>query len=228
MSKPIDALSRTAMRYLSDKVSQPASTLIVMLPGANHQPEGFIEEGFVRAVRERQLAVDLSMVELPFSHIADASAIDALHQHIMLPAIAAGYQQLWIAGISIGGYMAMAYANRYPGVLTGMSLLAPYPGNRMTTNEIASAGGLTRWAPGHIAEDDVERHNWQWLQAHYATGPKIYLGYGEQDRFAHGHTMMAAVLPASRVTAIPGDHVWPVWLSLWQQFLDQEFELTHA
>jgi hypothetical protein len=216
------------MRFLTDKASQPVKTLIVMLPGANHQPEGFIEEGFVSALRDRQLPVDLIMAELPFSHIADSSAVDALHEHIMLPAINAGYQQLWIAGISIGGYMAMAYANRYAGILTGMSLLAPYPGNRMTTNEIASAGGLQNWSPGEIAEDDTERHNWQWLKMNYATGPKIYLGYGEQDRFVEGHGMMAAMLPPSHVTAIPGDHVWPVWLSLWKRFLDTEFELTHA
>lgn len=216
------------MRYLTDKAQQPAETLMVMLPGANHQPEGFIEEGFVSAVRDRQLAIDLIMAELPFSHIADSTAIDALHQQIILPAIDAGYAHIWMAGISIGGYLAMAYANRYPGVLTGMSLLAPYPGNRMTTNEIMAAGGVQSWQPGPIAEDDTERHNWQWLKTNHTLGPKIYLGYGEQDRFAEGHLMMAALLSPSHVTAIAGDHVWPVWLSLWQQFLDKEFALAPA
>lgn len=212
------------MRYISDKAQQLANTLIVMLPGANHQPEGFIEEGFVSVLRERQLAIDLIMAELPFGNIADLTAIDAMHTHIMLPAMDAGYAQIWIAGISIGGYMAMAYANRYPGIVAGLSLLAPYLGNRMTTNEIKLAGGVQSWSPGTIAEDDTERHNWQWLKTNAAAGPKIYLGYGEQDRFVEGHIMMAEALPATHVIAVPGDHVWPVWLTLWQQYLNREFE----
>jgi pimeloyl-ACP methyl ester carboxylesterase len=219
------------IRYLSDKTSladTSGRTLIVMLPGANHAPEGFIEHGFVSAVRERQLPLDLLMAELPFSHIADTSAIDALHEQVISPAKEAGYANVWIAGISIGAYMAIAFENRYPGLLSGLTLLAPYPGNRITTNEIAAAGGIKQWTPEAIAEDDTERHNWLWLKHHSAANPKIYLGYGDADRFAAGHAMMATLLPAHQVDVVAGDHVWPVWQILWQRFLDKEFGLIHA
>lgn len=218
------------IRYLSDKadLDKQARTLIVLLPGANHQPEGFVEQGFVAAVRERHLPIDLCMAELPFSHIADTTAIDALHTHIIQPAQAQGYRHIWLAGISIGGYLAMAYADRYPGQLAGIDLLAPYPGNRMTTGEIAAAGGIQCWSPAVIADDDTERRNWLWLKHHSSAAPKLYLGYGAADRFADGHAMMASLLPAQQVDVVDGDHVWPVWLSLWHRFLDKEFGLTNA
>lgn len=216
------------IRYLSDLSEQAADTLIIMLPGANHQPEGFIDEGFVSALREGQFPVDLIMAELPFSHIADTTAVDALHQDIVQPAKAKGYRKLWIAGISIGGYLAIAYANRYPGQLDGISLLAPYPGNRITTGEIAAAGGIHNWLPEMIAEDDTERHNWLWLKLNQASGPKLYLGYGTEDRFVEGHKIMATLLPERQVDVVKGEHVWPVWLQLWHRFLDKEFGLTHV
>jgi pimeloyl-ACP methyl ester carboxylesterase len=220
------------IRYLSDKTSLQKDvsnrTLFMLLPGANHPPEGFIEHGFVQAVRERDLPLDLLMVELPFNHIADTSAINALHEDIIQPAKKAGYANIWIAGISIGGYMAIAYENAYPGQLSGICLLAPYPGNRMTTNEIAVAGGLRQWVPEGVAEDDTERHTWLWLKHHNAAKPKVYLGYGIGDRFAEGHAMMAAVLPEHRVDKVAGDHTWPVWQQLWQRFLDKEFGLIQT
>lgn len=217
------------MRTITDHATYPANTLVIMLPGANHQPEGFVEEGFVNAVRARKLPVDLVMAELPFSHIADTSAIDSLHREIIQPAMQGRYKAIWISGISIGGYLAMAYANRFPGVLTGLSLLAPYPGNRITTNEIVAAGGLGTWSPQDIAEDDTERHNWQWLKQfrNEDQNLSIYLGYGQQDRFADSHAMMAEVLSKDKIDAVHGGHVWPVWLALWERFLDKEFALTH-
>lgn len=214
------------MRHLTDlaQPGQHADTLMILLPGAYHQPEDFIKEGFVQAVRQRQLAIDLIMAELSFSHIADQSTLPKIHSSLIQPAIAAGYQNIWLAGISIGGYVAMAYAGSYPAQLAGMLLLAPYPGNRMTTGEIAYAGGLQAWAPDVIPDADAERHNWHWLKTHGNTKDiEIHLGYGEDDRFAESHLMMAHALPATRVDKVPGDHVWPVWQQLWHNFLDKRF-----
>ena len=211
------------MRYISD-LAQPgktADTLLILLPGAYQQPEDFISAGFVNAVRERELAVDLIFAELSFSHIADQSVLPEIDFNLVQPAIAAGYRNIWLAGISIGGYVAMAYARRYPG-LTGLLLLAPYPGNRMTTGEIAFAGGLAAWTPDAIKDDDTERSNWHWLKTHTAD-IEVHLGYGADDRFAEGIAMMEAALPPGQVDKIAGAHVWPVWLQLWQNFLDKRF-----
>lgn len=218
------------MRYLIDLAQsrQHADTLVIMLPGAYHQPEDFIKEGFVSAVRERELAIDLIMAELTFSDITDQTALTKIYSNLVQPAIAAGYQNIWLAGISIGGYMAVAYANCYPRQLAGLLLLAPYPGNRMTTGEIAYAGGIAAWAPDAIPDEDTERGNWYWLKTHVNSSEiEIHLSYGEQDRFAESHLMMAQALPLARVDKIPGDHVWPVWQQLWHNFLDKRFVMNH-
>lgn len=213
------------MRRLTDlaQPGQHAQALVILLPGAYQQPEDFVREGFVSAVRQRQLPLDLVMVELSFAHIADQSALPDIHASLIQPAQAAGYQNIWLAGISVGGYVAMAYADRYPNQLAGMLLLAPYPGNRMTTGEISFAGGIQAWMPDAVPEADTERRNWYWLKTHARTGIQVHLAYGEDDRFASGHAMMAQALPPAHVDHIAGGHVWPVWQQLWHNFLDRHF-----
>ena len=220
------------MKHVADYAvaGQRTTTLMVLLPGAQHGPADFIDAGFVSAVRERNLPLDLVMAELEFSQVADLSALADLHESIMQPAQAAGYSQIWLAGISIGGYIAIAYAERYPQLLQGMLLIAPYPGNRMTTNEIRDAGGITSWAPATIAADDTERHNWRWLKTRQTNDGalievhlEVHLTYGEDDRFAASHAMMAEALAPERVSHVAGGHVWPVWQQLWCDFLDRRF-----
>ena len=216
------------MRHIIN-LAQPmkkADTLIILLPGAYHQPEDFISEGFVTAVRERELEVDLNMAELSFTHIANQSALAEIHKGLVQPAMSAGYKNIWLSGISIGGYVAVAYANYYAHILKGLLLLAPYPGNRMTTSEIMLGGGVKAWNPKFIPKDDTERNNWYWLKNHHLSNIEVHLGYGEQDRFATGLAMMAETLPALNVDKITGDHTWPVWLALWHNFLDKRFVTT--
>jgi enterochelin esterase-like enzyme len=217
------------MRHIIDlaNVGKRTNTLIILLPGANHLPENFITQGFVNTVRQRQLNIDLVMPELAFDQIADQTVLREIHDTVMQPYAALGYQSIWIAGISIGGYVAIAYAHRYPEQVNGLLLLAPYPGNRITTSEIALAGGVKAWTPNAIADDDTERGNWYWLKSLTDTSKinaaEVHLGYGEDDRFAEGIAMMAQILPEEYVDEIPGGHVWPVWQQLWQNFLDKRF-----
>ncbi|MEZ0210128.1 MAG: alpha/beta hydrolase-fold protein [Methylophilus sp.] len=209
------------MRYLVDSATsgQKASMLIILLPGATYLPEDFITQGFVRAVRERNMDIDLILPELQFDQIADQTALNELNLQVVAPAISE-YKAIWLAGISIGGYIAIAHAHHYPGQIHGLFLMAPYPGNRMTTGEIIHAGGLSTWQPGVIAEGDVERGNWLWLK--HAKAVEIHLGYGTEDRFAEGIVLMEQAIPASQVDKLPGDHTWPVWQQLWSNFLDKQ------
>lgn len=217
------------MRHLIDlaNADKKANTLIILLPGANHLPEDFVAQGFVSAVRQRQLDIDLVMPELAFDQIADQSVLREIHDTVMQPYAALGYTNIWIAGISIGGYVAIAYAHSHPEQVNGLMLLAPYPGNRITTSEIALAGGVKEWTPDVISDDDTECGNWYWLKhladTSHVNATEVHLGYGADDRFAEGIAMMAQVLPEKNVDKIPGDHVWPVWLQLWQSFLDKRF-----
>jgi pimeloyl-ACP methyl ester carboxylesterase len=208
--------------------AQPGSrapTRILMLPAAYTGPEDFAKAGFAGAARKRSSPVDLAFVETKLQHLTDRTVLRRLRHEVVLPARALGYQEVWLGGISIGGFVALAYAERFPGEVEGLCLLAPYLGNRMVTGEILQAQGVARWEPGELPEDDDERRIWRFIKARCARReghrPAIHLGYGSEDRFADGHRLMAPA--ADTVDTVPGGHEWPAWLKLWENFLDRRF-----
>lgn len=208
----------------------PASTqtLIVLLPGAYSEPQEFVREGFVQAIRDRGLAVDVQLVDAHLGYYGNTSIIDRLHEDIVVPAHAKGYRSIWFAGISVGGFGSMIYAEEHPGELAGIVVLAPYMGERMVATEIDNAGGLMRWrgsvpAPDAGLRERRELRLWGWLQGYadpVATKrPPLWLGYGVDDRFAFSHRLLAVALPPDRVATTPGGHDWPEWMRLWRSLL---------
>jgi pimeloyl-ACP methyl ester carboxylesterase len=136
------------------------------------------------------------------------------------PAHEAGCRSIWLGGISLGGLFALDYVATGAGAWDGLCLLAPYLGNRVLIAEIARAPGIAAWQAGPLAESDEERRIWRFIQARGLRQRSVYLGYGREDRFAHGQSLMAQTLPAGAVHVIDGGHDWPTWSLLWQQFLD--------
>jgi pimeloyl-ACP methyl ester carboxylesterase len=199
-----------------------APTRIVCLPGAYHTPEDFLSAGFDTKVSERGLRIDLLLVDAETRHLGDRRPLDQLKHDIVLPARALGYESIWLAGISLGGLMALDYAASNPGDLDGVCLLAPYLGNRMLTSEIALSQGPTAPAASALAGCDEERRIWRFIQARHSD-PQLYLGYGREDRFAEAHRLMAAALPPEAVNVVPGGHDWRTWTTLWENFLDSRF-----
>ena len=60
-----------------------------------------------------------------------------------------GCRSIWLAGISLGGFIALDYAaDLSRRDWDGLCLLAPYLGNRMLIDEIAGAAGLAGLATG--------------------------------------------------------------------------------
>lgn len=213
------------MRTLIDQnplCAERADTLLVFLPGVYDTPEDLVREGFVAAVRERQLPVDMVLVDAHVGYYTDESVERRLHAEIIAPARARGYRQVWLAGISLGGMGSLAYAEAYGAQVDGLILLAPYLGNRGLQEEIRSAGGLDAWhASG--SHEGGERRIWHWLASldTQSKAPPIHLAYGNADRFAPSHRLLGERLPASRVLALEGGHDWPVWRTAWQTFLDR-------
>jgi pimeloyl-ACP methyl ester carboxylesterase len=195
---------------------------MVWLPGAYHAAQDFVTAGFAQAVRARQLSLDLVFIDMELEHVGDRSALRELRSDIVSPARAAGIS-IWLGGISLGGMFALNYAASHPDELDGLCLLAPYLGNRILTNEIAGAPGLAAWQPGELAEADEERRLWSYVKNRHAGSPPLYLGFGREDRFSAAHELLAATLPADSVDVIPGGHEWPIWCSLWENFLDSRF-----
>jgi pimeloyl-ACP methyl ester carboxylesterase len=195
---------------------------MIWLPGAYHSARDFLHAGFAQAVIDRQVALDLTFIDLEMQHLDDRAALQRLRSDIVLPALASG-ASVWLAGISLGGAFALDYASSYPDGLAGLCLLAPYLGNRMLITEIAAAGGLTVWEPGELAETDSERRIWRHLKTR-AASDSLFLGYGRDDRFSPAHSLLAKALPADAVEVIDGGHEWRTWSKLWENFLDSRFK----
>ncbi len=193
-------------------------TLVILLPGAYDTPADFVTHGFDTLAATAGLTLRTHPTDL--NAVVDGSLVHALHAEVVQPARAAGHARIVLGGISIGALTAMTYQDTYPGTVDGLALLAPYPGNRSITRTIEASGGLAGWTPGPLQEIDGELRGWRALQALARTTPSaIWLGYGEQDRFAGGHALMAAVLPPTQVHTTPGGHDWPTWRRLWQAML---------
>jgi pimeloyl-ACP methyl ester carboxylesterase len=151
-----------------------------------------------------------------------------LRHEVVLPARALGCRSIWLGGISLGGFVALAYAERYPGEIDGLCLLAPYLGNHIVTSEIERANGIHEWTPGELADDDDERRIWRFIKEHRARPSPLHLGFGRDDRFATSHRMMASALAPESVDVVPGGHEWPVWRQLWGNFLDARLSANTA
>jgi pimeloyl-ACP methyl ester carboxylesterase len=198
-----------------------APTQMIWLPGAYHSAQDFLNAGFVRAAELRSAPLDLRFVDLEMQHLDDRDAFLRLRSEIVLPARDSG-AAIWLAGISLGGLVALDYASTHPGELDGLCLLAPYLGNRMLTNEIA-ASGLAGWQPGELVESDAERRIWRYIKSRADSWP-LLLGYGKSDRFSAAHDVLGAALPTEWVEVVAGGHEWSTWLKLWENFLDSHFK----
>lgn len=207
------------------KCDRPAQVLVVLLPGAYVGAQQFVAAGFARARDARATAIDLLVLDADPALFPAADIIAALRDTVIVPARAA-YREIWLAGVSLGGLLALDYVAQHPGVIDGVCLIAPYPGTRPTLLQIQAeeeAGGESGGAPPlHVRAggDDPESRAWRWLRDRPAGFP-VYLGYGMADRFAQGIGLMAKQLAPECVDTIGGAHEWPVWSTLWERFLER-------
>ncbi|HEV8518087.1 MAG TPA: alpha/beta hydrolase [Burkholderiales bacterium] len=215
------------MDAIYDLVSQPSAEriMLVMLPGVRDRPQDMVEHGMISALRERGVPVDAVAVDAHLGYYLERSFIERLSHDIITPMRAQGYARIWLVGISLGAMGALIYARAHANEIEGVIVLAPFLGVQGIIAEIERAGGLSQWQPGAIASDDDERLLLAWLKAYQADNPalpKLYLGYGRDDRFAPASQLLAQRLPAAHVAITRGGHDWATWMDLWRSLLDQE------
>lgn len=199
-----------------------APVLLVMLPGAHMTPAEMQQQGLVQAVRQRRLALDVVLAGAGLEYIYDRSVMQRLREDVIAPYTAAGYRRIWLMGISLGGFVAMGYAQQHPGAIEGIVTLAPYLGRRQTVAAVQAAGGAAAWAARTPSQpEDIDDRLWRWLAAPPAGAPPLYVGYGTEDRFVAAHATLAQTLPPGRVITRPGGHDWPPWRALWDDWLDR-------
>lgn len=202
--------------------TQRCETLLVLLPPALSSIDDFDEQGFVSAVRQRHLPVDLLLAEITGQQVLDNSMVSSLATEVIQPALATGYRSIWLAGISIGAFNALYYSANHADQLAGLYLMAPYTGTADVLAEITAAGGAASWRQQQDSFPD-ERTWWRWLcqesqNAQWTT--PVYFATGHADRFLKGQRLLAELLPPERVRMLPGNHQWPTWKALWEDWLD--------
>lgn len=200
--------------------------LMVLLPGFGDNDGDFDKHGFIAELRSRKLSVDTVSANAKIGYYARGMLADRIDADILAPN-AAGYEQVWVTGISMGGMGTLLTAQRHPEIV-GLVLIAPYLGDSDLITEITVAGGLAKWkAPAKPAVqngDNYQRDTWRWLQLELARGSgarQIYILSGEQDPGMRAHRLLASNLPAERVFRVKGAHDWGPWKRLWADFLDR-------
>lgn len=225
-------LATVPLRVLHhDQAGGAHRDLVVFLPGRGDLPEDFERRGLLALAREEGLDADVLAVDSHLGYFVDRSIVIRLHDDVVAPARARGYERIWLVGISLGALGSILYTQEHPGDVAGVVLIAPYLGEKPLIDEIEKAGGLRAWQPAPFSGADYQRETWRWLQAHQAHqaqdagpsgasgSPPLWLGYGEKDRYREGDRLLAAVLPAERVFTAPGGHAWKAWRVLWEKLV---------
>lgn len=210
----------------------PERILLVMLPGAGITAQDFQTHGLVAAAQISPYPIDVIATGPDMSLYLDGDIAAAIHHSVIEPALARGHTRIWLLGISLGGMGALLYAARHAHHLDGMILLAPFLGTQGTIAEISASGGLAAWQAEHSGATTGEQCLLAWLQHHLknrSARPALYLGYGQTDRFAAGHRLLADALPPAAVLTHPGGHDWDTWLPLCRAVLaTAPFAASHA
>jgi len=198
--------------------------LFVLLPGRFANPDEFRRAGFAEAAAARGLRIDLVAADAHLGYYRGRSVVDRLRTDIIAPARAAGYEQIWIAGTSLGGLGGLIYLKEQPGDLSGVLSIAPFLGDDELIREIEQSGGAAAWsAPPPVDGEDVGLTVWRWLSAGRpgAESVPLHLGWGSRDDFDRSNRLLARMLPPERTYPVNGAHDFDAWRLVWAGFLDR-------
>ncbi len=216
LTVPLDTL-----RYAHSS-AQRACCLVVFLPGRYDSAVQYEKAHFIDAVRQSGVAVNMMAVEAHYGYYTSRTIVARLRADVIAPALAQGYERIWLVGVSMGGLGALLYIRDYPRDITGVVALAPLLGEADIVQEITQAGGLWQWDIPTVPRGAFPHELWQWLKGylqHHGEKPRLYLGHGRQDRFAPANALLATYLPPTQVQAIAGGHAWSTGRTLWQTLL---------
>jgi pimeloyl-ACP methyl ester carboxylesterase len=204
--------------------AQRSRCLVVMMQGILDGPEAFLEHEAVRDL-QRSSPCDAVMVDTNFRYYFGARIADALYEDVLHPAIARGYEEIWLVGVSLGGLGAVLLAREHPQAITGIVLLSPFLGVDPVLSEVTSHG-LAAWRPPRlprrVEDPQFTAAVWSWLRG-YVTDPDampaMYVGWAEGELREPMSRTLADVLPVEHVAHVEGRHDWAAWSQLWRTLL---------
>jgi len=209
--------------------SPSADCLLVLMPGRGDRPQRYAENDFARIALANGAEADVVALDTHLGYYRDKSVADRLDEDVVAPALERG-QKVWLGGISLGGLGSLLYLARKRGEVEGVILLSPYLGEGKVLDEIEAAGSLAAWEPPQLdpAPDkppegqEVWQRLWIFLQQSLENpdSPPIYLAYGDDDRLARAHRLLARELPEAQVVVLEGGgHDWETWVPLWEELM---------
>ncbi len=200
----------------------PSTCLVVFLPGLLDSPDSFLDHDMIRELRASGAPCDAVMVDLHYRYFFGGTAGDVLYEDVVYPAMARGYDEIWLVGTSLGAMGAVLFARDHGASITGMILLSPFLGIEPTRSEVVDAG-LRDWHPGHLpaAIDDASftRFVWATLRGYVddpGEMPPLWVGYAIGETQEPVARTLAAVLPDDRVATVEGRHDWAAWTQLFR------------
>ncbi len=203
--------------------TESSDTLLVLLPGLYDRPRDFNRAHFMDIARAASVPADLMTVNASYAYYRSRTILSRLQTDVIAPARRAGYQQIWLVGISLGGLGALLYLKAHPEDVAGVILMSPYLGETKLIDRIEASGSLTDWRPNPECGSDSICALWEWLREYSKQAPErrtpVLLGYGDRDRFAAAHRLLAEALGRQRTVTVDGGHDWGTWQQLWRQFL---------
>jgi pimeloyl-ACP methyl ester carboxylesterase len=203
---------------------QRARALVIMLPGIGDRVGVYDDRGFVAAMQESGMDVDILEVDAHFAYYKSRTLMERMEHDVLAPN-RDQYEAIWIVGLSLGGLGALLTAATYPEDIDGLVLIAPYIGQRDTLKQISDAGGLAQWQPP-AEKGDWDLEIWRMLKQICEAGdeakPEIWLLYGVDDFGVPAHRLLAAELPPERVQTTWGGHAWGPWSRLWATLMIEQ------
>lgn len=202
--------------------SPEARCLVIFLPGRGDTPEHFVRNGFPEDLRRAGSRCALRGVDVHLGYFFERTITERLREDVIAPAQAEGYEEIWLVGISLGGFGSLLYTKDHPGDIAGIVAIAPYLGERELTDEIAAAGGVESWVPRETPRRKDLLAFWAWLKGYRhpdADHPPLFLAFGAGDRFAQANELVGDLLPADHIFRVRGGHTWATWRRAWDAFL---------
>ncbi len=201
-----------------------SDTLIIMLPGLGDKPEDYANYGLLDSLRAAQLGADVIAVDAHAGYYRTRELIPRIEEDVLKPAKSAGYEKIWLVGISLGGLGVLLSAQQFETSVDGIVLMSPYLGSRRTLREITDAGGPQSWTPPPEGSATYSTELWSWIKPFTVAPeehPPLYLAYGD-DEPAEKFQVLARALPERRVVVVPGGHTWTTWQAAWRELLARD------
>jgi pimeloyl-ACP methyl ester carboxylesterase len=196
----------------SPSEARRSDRLLVLLPGRLSPPEEFRSEGLVREIEGALGPVDMVAVDAHLGYYLGGEFVETLAEDVLVPARSAGFKEIWIVGVSMGGSGALAVLRKRPDLADGAVLLAPYLGTDEVTARVRRFGrGILQAPPPSDPKERFFEELWAWVLEARQDRPPLLLGFGRDDRFAPSHRLLAESLPAGRVAEVDGGHDWGAW-----------------